>query len=181
MQLLAKEGGKHHRSYAHSPPPSASPHAASRIGPGALWCRATLPWRFGRPVGVGLSAVLRWPPPSSLHSRQQLSTALNRSVLRARDALVLEHIPLAEALASAAARRLFPLVEGDDLIQVAREALVRSAVCYGAGKPAGPYLRRCIAGALQHHLLDRVPLERNFRREHGKGSCPLGHSSPPSA
>mgnify|MGYP003861880757 CR=1 FL=1 len=48
-------------------------------------------------------------------------------VLKARDALVLEHLPLADAIASATARRLFPLVESEDLIQVAREALVRSA------------------------------------------------------
>ena len=69
-------------------------------------------------------------PASSLHSRQQQSTALSRSALRALNALVLEHIPLADALASAAARRLFPLMEGDYLIQVAREALVRSAARY---------------------------------------------------
>lgn len=58
------------------------------------------------------------------------------------------------------ARRLFPLVEREDLIQVAQEALVRSAPRCRAGEPAGPYLRRCIAGALQHHLCDRVRLVR---------------------
>jgi len=79
-------------------------------------------------VGVGFSAVPQVASPASSSRRQQQSTALSRSALRARDALVLEHIPLAVAMASAAARRLFPLVEGDDLIQVAREALVRSAV-----------------------------------------------------
>jgi RNA polymerase sigma-B factor len=90
---------------------------------------------------------------------------------------VLEHLPLADALASAAARRLFPLVEREDLIQVSREALVRSAPRCRAGEPAGPYLRRCIAGALQHHLRDRVPLVRISRREHEKGTCPLSHTS----
>jgi RNA polymerase sigma-B factor len=90
---------------------------------------------------------------------------------------VLEHLPLADALASAAARRLFPLVEREDLIQVAREALVRSAPRCRAGEPAWPYLRRCIAGGLQHHLRDRVRLVRFSRREHEKGTWPLGHTS----
>jgi RNA polymerase sigma factor (sigma-70 family) len=129
-------------------------------------------------VGVGFSAVPQVASPaSSSRPRQQQSTPLSRSALRARDALVLEHLPLADALASAAARRLFPLVEREDLIQVAREALVRSAPRCRAGEPAGPYLRRCIAGALQHHLRDRVRLVRISRREHEKGSCPLGHIS----
>jgi RNA polymerase sigma-B factor len=90
--------------------------------------------------------------------------ALNHSALKARDALVLEHLPLADAIASATARRLYPLVEREDLIQVAREALVRSAP-------------RCITGALQHHLRDRVRLVRVPRRIHEQGQCPLGHLS----
>ena len=94
-----------------------------------------------------------------------------------RDALELEHLPLADAIASAAARRLFPLVEREDLIQVAREALVRSAPRCRAGEPAGPYLRRCITGALQHHLRDRVRLVRVPRTLHEQGQCPLGHLS----
>ncbi len=53
-------------------------------------------------------------------SRRQQPPAFSRSALRVRDALVLEHLPLADALASAAARCLFPLVERKDLIQVAR-------------------------------------------------------------
>ena len=91
--------------------------------------------------------------------------------------LVLEHLPLADAIASATARRLFPLVEREDLIQVAREALVRSAPRCRAGEPAGPYLRRCITGALQHHLRDRVRLVRVPRQLHEQGQCPLGHLS----
>ncbi|MCX5969740.1 MAG: sigma-70 family RNA polymerase sigma factor [Cyanobacteria bacterium] len=102
--------------------------------------------------------------------------AFSRSALKARDALVLEHLPLADAIASAAARRLFPLVEREDLIQVAREALVRSAPRCRAGEPAGPYLRRCITGALRHHLRDRVRLVRISRCEHEKGTWPLGTS-----
>ncbi len=131
-----------------------------------------------RPAGGG--GVLRRPQvasPASSPRGQQQSTPLSRSALRARDALVLEHLPLADALASAAARRLFPLVEREDLIQVAREALVRSAPRCRAGEPPAPYLRRCITGALQHHLRDRVRLVRISRREHEKGTCPLGHTS----
>ncbi|MCS5691768.1 sigma-70 family RNA polymerase sigma factor [Cyanobium sp. FGCU-6] len=114
---------------------------------------------------------------SSISRRQQQSPAFSRSALKARDALVLEHLPLADAIASATARRLFPLVEREDLIQVAREALVRSALRCRAGEPAGSYLRRCITGALQHHLRDRVRLVRVSRREHEKGTWPLGHTS----
>ena len=136
-----------------------------------------MPWRCGRPVGVGFCAVPQLASPASSSRRQQPSTPLSRSALRARDALVLEHLPLADALASAAARRLFPLVEREDLIQVAREALVRSAPRCRAGEPAWPYLRRCIAGGLQHHLRDRVRLVRFSRREHEKGTWPLGHTS----
>ncbi|MFM8662087.1 MAG: sigma-70 family RNA polymerase sigma factor, partial [Cyanobium sp.] len=97
--------------------------------------------------------------------------------LRVRDALALEHLPLADAIASATARRGFPLVEREDLIQVAREALVRSAPRCRAGEPPAPYLRRCITGALQHHLRDRVRLVRIPHRIHEQGQCPLGHFS----
>ena len=140
-------------------------------------CGASLSQRCGRPVWVGFSAVSQMASLSSLSRRQQQSPALSRSAVKARDALVLEHLPLADAIASATARRLFPLVEREDLIQVAREALVRSAPRCRAGEPAGPYLRRCITGALQHHLRDRVRLVRIPRRLHEQGQCPLGHIS----
>ncbi len=94
-----------------------------------------------------------------------------------RNALVLAHLSLADSIGAATARRLFPLVERDDLIQVAREALVRSAPRCRPGEPAAPYLRRCITGALQHHLRDRVRLVRVSRREHEKGIHPLAHLS----
>jgi RNA polymerase sigma factor (sigma-70 family) len=145
--------------------------------PWRLCLGASLPQRCGRPVGVGFSAVPQVASPASSSRRQQQSTPLSRSALRARNALVLEHLPLADAIASATAKRLFPLVEREDLIQVAREALVRSAPRCRAGEPAGPYLRRCISGALQLHLRDRVRLVRISRREHEKGTCPLGHIS----
>lgn len=97
--------------------------------------------------------------------------------LSKRNTLVLEHLPLADAIACRTAWRLFPLVERDDLIQVARMALVLSAPRCRAGEPPAPYLRRCITGALQHHLRDRVRLVRISRREHEKGTWPLGHTS----
>jgi RNA polymerase sigma factor (sigma-70 family) len=130
-----------------------------------------------RPAGGG--GVLRRPQmasPLSLSRRQQ-AQALSRSALKARNALVLEHLSLADAVASAVARRFFPLVEREDLIQVAREALVRSAPRCKAGEPAEPYLRCCISGALKHHLRDRVRLVRVPKRVHEAGDCPLGHSS----
>jgi RNA polymerase sigma-B factor len=128
-------------------------------------------------VGGG---VLRRPQMASQLSpsrRKQQGKALRGQALKARDALLLEHLPLADAIASVTARRLFPLVEREDLIQVAREALVRSAPRCRAGEPAEPYLRRCITGALQHHLRDRVRLVRVPRRLHEQGQCPLGHIS----
>ena len=140
-------------------------------------CGASLSRRCGRPLGVGFSAVPQMASALSLSRRQQPAQALSRIALKARDAVVLEHLPLADAIASATARRLFPLVEREDLIQVAREALVRSAPRCKASEPAGPYLRRCISGALQHHLRDRVRLVRVPRRVHEQGQCPLGHSS----
>ena len=110
--------------------------------------------------------------------QQQPAQSLSRSAIKARNALVLGHLPLADAIASATTRRLGPLVEREDLIQVAREALVRSAPRYRAGEPAGPYLRRCITGGLQHHVRDLVRLVRISRPEHEKGQCPLGHNQP---
>ena len=138
----------------------------------------------GRPCRGAAAGRGGWgspPSPDGFHSiplpPQAAGQATQPFCPRARNALVLEHLPLADAIASATARRLFPLVEREDLIQVAREALVRSAPRCRAGEPAGPYLRRCITGALQHHLRDRVRLVRISRREHEKGSCPLGHIS----
>ncbi len=128
-------------------------------------------------MGVGFSAVPQMASPLSPSRRRQPAAALSGSALKARDALVLEHLPLADAIASAMARRLFPLVEREDLIQVAREALVRSAPRCRAGEPAAPYLRLCISGALQHHLRDRVRLVRIPHRLHEQRCCPLGHLS----
>jgi RNA polymerase sigma-B factor len=127
--------------------------------------------------GVGFSAVFSMASPLSPSRRRQPAAALSRSALKARDALVLKHLPLADAIASVMARRLFPLLEREDLIQVAREALVRSAPRCRSGEQAAPYLRRCISGALQHHLRDRVRLVRIPHRLHEQRCCPLGHLS----
>ena len=128
-------------------------------------------------MGVGFFAVPQMASPLSPSRRKQQGKALRGQDLKARDALVLDHLPLADAIASVTARRLFPLVEREDLIQVAREALVRSAPRCRAGELAAPYLRRCITGALQHHLRDRVRLVRVPRRLHEQGQCPLRHLS----
>ena len=114
-----------------------------------------------------------------------LPLALSPSALHSPNVPILGHLPLAAAesfcrtvaLASAAVRCLFPLVEREDLIQVAREALVRSSPRCIVVEPSEPYLRRCIAGALQHHLQDRVRLVRISRRAYEKGTRPLGHTS----
>ena len=125
-----------------------------------------------RPPGSGvLATALRPAGGGGVLSRPQMAAPLSRSALRARDALVLQHLSLADAVASAVARRFFPLVEREDLIQVAREALLRSVLRCKAGEPAEPYLRRCISGALQHHLRDRVRLVRIPRRLHEQGHC----------
>ena len=74
-----------------------------------------------RPGGASLSHPCGWPLGGVL-CRPQMAAPLSRSALRARDALVLEHLSLADAVASAVARRFFPLVEREDLIQVARDS-----------------------------------------------------------
>jgi len=70
-----------------------------------------------------------------------------------------------------------PCIDAEDLIQVAREALVRSAPRCRAVESTEPYLRRCIQSALQHHLRDRVLLVRVPRRLYEQGQRPLGQSS----
>jgi hypothetical protein len=97
-------------------------------------CGASLSPHCGRPVGAGVFPVI---PMAVLSSNPRRAQARS---LRLRQALVLEQLPLADAIASAAARRLFPLVERDDLIQVGREALLLSAPSCRAGEPAAPYL-----------------------------------------
>lgn len=86
------------------------------------------------------------------------------------------HLPFADALAAAMARRYQGLVERDDLIQVARLELVRAAARLDR-QQAEPYLRRCITGAIRHYLRDKVRLVRVSRRAHETGSHPFTHLS----
>jgi hypothetical protein len=53
-----------------------------------------MPRRCGRPLAVGFCAVPQVASPASSSRRQQPSTPLRRSAQLARDALVLEHLPL---------------------------------------------------------------------------------------
>jgi len=87
---------------------------------------------------------------------------------------VLEHLALADRIAAGFARRYGDLVERDDLIQEARLELVRAAARCQGNRPQ-PYLRRCIQGALQHHLRDRVLLVRLPARQ--RGAVPWRHLS----
>ena len=103
--------------------------------PSPLGCR-----RGGRRPGR------RVPVPGALCQRQ-------------RDALVREHLSLADRLAGSLCRRYADLVELEDLRQEARLELVRAAARCQGNQPE-PYLRRCISGALLHHLRDRVLLVR---------------------
>ncbi len=179
-RLWRPGGSDRHRSGAHPPDPVGH---SSRDGkdrarrPRRHGLGASLPPRCGRPLGVGFCAVFPMASQLSPSRFRPQAQGLSRSAIKARDALVLQYLPLADAIASSAARRLFPLVKREDLIQVAREALVRSAPRCRAGEPAWPYLRRCISGALQHHLRDRVRLVRVPHRLHEQRQCPLGHFS----
>jgi hypothetical protein len=94
---------------------------------------------------------------------------LSRSALRARDDLVLQHLPLVDSIASAAARRLFPLVERDHLMKVAREALVCPAPRCRFGEPAAPFLR------LLHHRGPAAPLARSGRLVRISLDAPAAH------
>lgn len=105
------------------------------------------------------------------------TSASRRSALRQRDALVLAHLPLADGQAGLLYRRIRGLVERDDLMQLAREALVRAAARLDLSQPPEPYLKRCIRGALLHYLRDQVRLVRIPRRLHESGTVPFVHSS----
>jgi len=72
---------------------------------------------------------------------------------------VRQHLPLADRIAARFHRRYAELVELDDLRQEARLELVRAAARAEGSRPE-PFLQRCIAGALRHHLRDRALLVR---------------------
>jgi RNA polymerase sigma factor (sigma-70 family) len=69
------------------------------------------------------------------------------------------HLALADRIAAGFHRRYAELVELDDLRQEARLELVRAAARAQGPRP-GPFLQRCISGALRHYLRDRALLVR---------------------
>ncbi|PZV04585.1 MAG: sigma-70 family RNA polymerase sigma factor [Cyanobium sp.] len=92
------------------------------------------------------------------------------------DALFQQFLPLADSIARgiAAGSRV---IELEDARQVARMQLWLS--CRQVSEPASAagYLRRCIKGALLHHLRDHGRLVRVPRRQHEKGIHPWAHQS----
>lgn len=80
--------------------------------------------------------------------------------LQRRDALIRRFLPLADALARRQHHRWRHLLERDDLTQVARLSLVHAAGRIRDEATAPAYLKRCITGALSHHLRDRSRLVR---------------------
>ena len=97
------------------------------------------------------------------------------STLKRRDALIHRFLPLADALAGRFHRRFCDLLERDDLIQVARLALVRAAARITDERTAPAYLKRCITGGLSQHLRDRGHLVRlPARKQH---AAPWRHLS----
>jgi RNA polymerase sigma-B factor len=100
------------------------------------------------------------------------STPRNR-----RDVIALNHLSLADQIANSFFRRFRSLLDPDDITQIAREALLLAASRCIPSQPPAPYLRRCITGALQHHLRDQVRLVRISRRAHESRRWPLSHLS----
>ena len=97
--------------------------------------------------------------------------------LSARDALILEFLPLADASGGGFSRQFAGLIEREDAIQVARLALTTAVSRLSNRSTAQAFLRATITGALRHHLRDRVRLVRVSRREHEKGTTPFRHES----
>ncbi len=104
-------------------------------------------------------------------------SSLSTTSRRRRDAIALAHLSLADQLASSFSRRFRSLLDPDDITQIAREALLHAASRCIPSRPPAPYLRRCITGALQHHLRDQVRLVRISRRAHESRRWPLTHLS----
>jgi len=101
--------------------------------------------------------------------------ARSTSTIQRRDALVRRFLPLVDALARRHHNRFSDLLERDDLIQVARLALVQAAARITEERTAPAYLKRCITGALAHHLRDRSRLVRLPARR--QSSWPWRHLS----
>lgn len=82
---------------------------------------------------------------------------------RLRDPLVRQNLRLADHLAVGFNRHYGDLEGLDDLRQETRLKLVRAAARCQGSQPE-PYLRRCISGAMLHHLRDRVPTRLQPKR-----------------
>ncbi|WP_162922792.1 hypothetical protein [Synechococcus sp. SynAce01] len=93
--------------------------------------------------------------------------------LSARDALILEFLPLADASGGGFSRQFAGLIEREDAIQVARLALTTAVSRLSKRSTAQPSQGHH-RGALRHHLRDRVRLVRVSRREHEKGTTRSG-------
>ena len=94
-----------------------------------------------------------------------------------RDATVLRFLPLADSLARQFHRRFPQLLERDDLIQQARLALTLAAARLQDERTAPAYLKRCITGALAHHLRDRALLVRIPARHRAQAAGTWQHLS----
>jgi hypothetical protein len=84
------------------------------------------------------------------------------------------HLALADRIAASFHRRYAELVELDDLRQEARLKLVRAGARAQGPRPE-PFLQRCIAGALRHHLRDRALLVRLPAKR--RDAAPWRHAS----
>lgn len=95
--------------------------------------------------------------------------------LSPRDAVIERFLPLADGLARRFHARFRDLLEADDLIQVARLALVQASGRLRQETSAPAYLKCCIVGALHHHLRDRALLVRLPAR--ARDAAPWRHLS----
>jgi len=96
-----------------------------------------------------------------------------------RDALVHQHLPLADGIARSFCRRYGDLVELDDLRQEARLELVWAAARCRGERPE-PFLQRCIAGALRHHIRNRALLVRLPAKRRDDANAETSTTSPPA-
>ncbi|EDY38767.1 SigH putative RNA polymerase sigma factor [Cyanobium sp. PCC 7001] len=99
----------------------------------------------------------------------------SRRDAHSRDALIRRFLPLADARARRFHHRMPDLLEQDDCIQVARLALVQATARLREERTAPAYLKRCIDGALSHHLRDRALMVRLPAR--ARGHAPWRHLS----
>jgi RNA polymerase sigma factor (sigma-70 family) len=110
-----------------------------------------------------------------LGSRVLRDQAMARTPSQA-DALFQQFLPLAESIARSLAGGS-RVIELEDAHQVAQMQLWLSCRQVTDPASAAGYLKRCIRGALLHHLRDHGRLVRVPRRQHEKGGHPWSHQS----